>query len=571
MNRLAAATGLAPQESAAAYRALCAHDARFDGHWFVGVTSTRIYCRPVCRVKTPVRANCRFFRNAALAEAEGFRPCLRCRPELAPGLALVDSAEVLALHAARRLTRAAREGECLSMPALAAELGVTDRHLRRIFRSAHGVSPLDYLGTQRLLQAKQLLTDTDWPIAEVATASGFSSLRRFHAAFAARYRLQPTRWREGARPTGSPARSASGELRLRLAFRPPYDRAGVLHFLQRRAVPGLEDMHSLDGGGLRWCRSLAVQHEGRTLAGWIGVELPADQAWLMATLSDGLAPALGKVAQRLREAFDLDADPAAIDAALAGLPVQPPAGLRMVGSVDGFEAAVRVVLGQQVSTAAARTLTARLVRAMGEPLTPSCGGVQWLFPTPRALHEASVDRFLAVGLVRQRALAIQALARLVLDDEQALRPGAPVEAVRRRLLDLPGIGPWTVELIVQRALGWPDAFPAHDLGVLQALGPPEGRCSPATALARAEAWRPWRSYAMAGLWRGLDPPAEPARPRPIVPPPTPTDAAAHAQTAPDRSPAAHASPGHAARPDAAGRHGTGPGRRLVRRAAPPPR
>lgn len=532
----------------AAYAALLAHDARFDGHWFVGVTTTGIYCRPVCRVRPPLQPHCRFFRNAALAEQAGFRPCLRCRPEQAPGLSRVDSSGVLARHAARRLVQAVREGEPLPLPALAAELGVTDRHLRRIFQAEHGVSPMDFLGTQRLLQAKQLLTDTDWPVTTVALASGFASLRRFHAAFAQRYRLQPTRWRRTARPAADGDveghASAGGMLELSLAYRPPYDQAGTLHFLSRRQVAGVEALaDSSSGHGPLWRRTLALDHEGERRQGWIEIGFAADADRLTLRVSSGLAAALGKVIQRVRDAFDLDADPHAVGEALRDLPVPPPAGLRLIGSMDGFEAAVRVVLGQQVSVAAARTLTARLVDALGESIETPFAGLSKLFPSARSIADAPAETLGRLGIVRQRVAALQALARAVDEGELRLQPGAPLQATRARLLALPGVGDWTAELIALRALGWPDAFPAGDLGVRQALMPAldasrSRRDDTAFVLAQAEAWRPWRGYAVVALWRGLDPPpgAEPDSARTAPPRPAPLSPSPQGHAMPLRTP-----------------------------------
>ena len=249
----------------AAYLALKTHDARFDGRLFVGVTSTGIYCRPVCRVRTPLRRNCLFFANAASAERGGFRPCLRCRPELAPGLSLADSSQVLAQQAARLIEQAARSGLDPYLPDIAARLGVTDRHLRRIFGQVHGVTPIDYLSTQRLLLAKQLLTDTDMPVTQVALASGHASLRRFNAAFLQRYRMNPSALRKQAPRAPAPtARARDNAPSLRLAYRPPYDIDGVMRFLARRALPGVE---AVDGLELR--RTLRWPHQDQWLQGWL--------------------------------------------------------------------------------------------------------------------------------------------------------------------------------------------------------------------------------------------------------------------------------------------------------------
>jgi AraC family transcriptional regulator of adaptative response / DNA-3-methyladenine glycosylase II len=484
-----------------AYRAIVAHDARFDGRLFIGVTSTGVYCRPVCRVRTPMRRNCRFFANAPSAEAAGFRPCLRCRPELAPGLALVDSPQVLAQHAARMLDAAAREGHDIALPEVAARLGVTDRHLRRIFAAAHGVTPIDYLTTQRLLLAKQLLTDTDLSMADVALAAGFGSQRRFNAAFVERYRLAPTALRK-ARDEGTDSRrraaravaGAPGPM-LRLAYRPPYDVAGVISFFAARSVAGVE---AVDAATLTLRRTLAWQHQGQRIAGWLAGRFVPERNEIVVTVAPALAPALGGVVQRLRQGLDLDADPAAIDAALASLPGAP--GLRVPNGMDGWEIAARVILGQQVTVAAARTLTARLVERFGEPIATPFADLTRLFPSAAKIARASAEDIGTLGIVRQRVGALQALAREVAGGRVELHRGAPLEATLDALRALPGIGEWTVQLIAMRALAWPDAFPASDIGVMNAMGTRDVK----EVSARAEAWRPWRSYAVMRLWQSLE-------------------------------------------------------------------
>jgi AraC family transcriptional regulator of adaptative response / DNA-3-methyladenine glycosylase II len=496
----------------AAWRALTARDPRFDGRLFVGVTTTGIYCRPVCRVRTPLRRHCRFFAQAAAAERAGFRPCLRCRPELAPGWSTVDAPRALAAEAARLIDRAVAEGEALPIPTLAARLGITDRHLRRIFQAAHGVSPGDWLGTRRLLLAKQLLTDTDLPITQVALASGFRSLRRFHAAFAERYRLQPGALRravvapgpaEGSRGTRAPTGPVDG-VTVRLAYRPPYDVAGVLHLLHRRALAGQE---AVDLGARRWRRTLGWRDGDRRLAGWIDARFLDDRPVVAVTVSASLVSVLPRVLQRVREALDLDADPAAIETALADLPAPPVAGIRVPGAVDGFEAAARVVLGQQVTVAAARTLAHRLQQAFGEPVDTPWADLDRRFPDAATLAAASPDAIGQLGIVRQRVGALQAVSRAVTAGDLALHPGAPLAPTLDVLRSLPGVGEWTAQLIALRALAWPDAFPASDLGVLVALtGPLQGRRDAAAAEALSQAWRPWRAYAVMRLWRGLDPP-----------------------------------------------------------------
>lgn len=471
----------------AAYLALKARDARFDGRLFVGVTSTGIYCRPVCRVRTPRRENCRFFDTRAQAEAASFRPCLKCRPEIAPGLSAMDSSRSLADDAARRIEHAVHAGEASSLPAIAARLGVTDRHLRRIFQAAHGVTPHAYLTTQRLLLAKQLLTDTALPVTQVALASGFVSLRRFNAAFAEHYRLTPSRLRlEGRMPAdGTP---------LRLAWRPPYDTEAVLGFFARRQVAGVEQVD-----GLEIRRTLGWAQGGERTTGWLAARFVPERCEVHLSVSPSLAPVLGGVLQRVRQALDLDADPARIDAALATIPGAR-AGTRLPGSFDGFETALRVVLGQQVTVKAARTLVQRVVDRFGTPVDTPWPGLTHVFPDAATIAAADPEVIGKLGIVRQRVKALQALAAAVAEGRLELHPAAPLGQTLDALRALPGIGEWTAQVIAMRALAWPDAWPASDIGLMNALGTRD----PKTVAARAEAWRPWRAYAVMALWHRLE-------------------------------------------------------------------
>lgn len=469
----------------AAYRALRSHDVRFDGRLFVGVTSTGIYCRPVCRVRTPRAEHCRFFGSAAGAEHAGFRPCLRCRPEQAPGLSRVDSAQVLAGEAARLLDAAAHRGEPLPLTTLAERLGVTDRHLRRIFQAAHGVSPLGYLQTRRLLLAKQLLTDTRLPVGDVALAAGFGSPRRLHAALSTHYRLSATALRRtGVRTTDA--------LVFHLGYRPPYDVAGVLRFLSQRAIDGLEAVQ-----GDTWLRTLAVGGRSGWLSGWLTARFEPERQRVRLTLAPSLGPVAGGVLQRVRQALDLDAEPALIDPVLARLPCPPVPGLRVPNGVDGFETAVRVVLGQQITVAAARTLVRRLVDRFGAPLATPFEALQRCFPSPQVIAEADPETLGRLGIVRQRVRALQALAVELQAGRLVLDTSAPLVPTLAALQALPGIGEWSAQLIALRALAWPDAFPASDIGLLNALG----HRDVAAARSAAEAWRPWRGYAVMRLWQ----------------------------------------------------------------------
>ena len=496
-------------ESDACYLAMKTHDARFDGSFFTAVTSTGIYCRPVCRVKLPRRENCRFFRHAAQAEAEGFRPCLRCRPELAPRAAswsTEDASRILALQAARLIDEPdAWSEEGPGAAQIAARLGVSDRHLRRIFEAQFGVSPLQYLQTRRLLAAKQLIADTRLPMTQVALASGFASVRRFNAAFLEHYGLNPSALRRAGG-----AESGEGKaIEVRLGFRPPYDVGAMLGFFARRALRGVELASTADGKQpakgstptfVRLARTLRVQQGGQVHAGWLQLRFDMEREQMLLSVSDSLAAVLPIVISRARAMLDLDAEPMAINAALhEAFPHGD--GLRVPGTVDGFELAVRAVLGQQVTVAAARTLGSRLVEAFGEAIATPIEGLDRLFPTPAALAAASGDALGKLGIVRQRQAALQAIAREVAGGRLALHAGADVPSTIAALQALPGIGAWTAQYIAMRALRWPDAFPAGDVALQKALGVSTERA----ASQASQAWRPWRSYAVLRAWHAPAP------------------------------------------------------------------
>ncbi|MGI9217694.1 MAG: Ada metal-binding domain-containing protein [Hydrogenophaga sp.] len=493
----------------ARYRALCSHDARFDGRLFVGVTSTGIYCRPVCRVRTPRRENCRFFDHAAQAEQAGFRPCLRCRPELAPlqrHWSTEDASAILAQQATRWLDDPAHwsdEGDATpAMERLSARLGVSSRHLRRVFEAQLGVSPLQYLLTRKLLTAKQLLADTSLPIAQVAQSSGFASLRRFNAAVAEHYGLNPSQMRRRAEP------DRDRTLRpVAMTWCPPYDASAMLRFLGDRHLPGVECVDS--GPALTLVRTVRLQHAGRIHTGWFTARLEPDAHRLCLSVSDGLHLALPALIWRVRALFDLDADPHAINALLhADFPAGD--GLRVPGALDGFELAVRAVLGQQISVAAARTLAARLAERLGEPIETGHPQLTRLFPDAEALASVEPQVLGELGIVRQRQAALQALARAVLTGMVDLDAGADTERTLQTLVALPGIGPWTAQYIAMRALRWPDAWPVGDVALTQALGLPDHRSAAAhrTAQQRSQHWRPWRSYAVIRAWSGAHIPQE---------------------------------------------------------------
>ncbi|MEO5695722.1 MAG: Ada metal-binding domain-containing protein, partial [Burkholderiaceae bacterium] len=418
-------------DDSAAYQVITARDARFDGRLFVGVTSTGIYCRPICRVRTPLRRNCRFFATPAQAEAAAFRPCLKCRPEIAPGAGLpwsvMDASATLARQAADALDTHAAGADTPSLASIAARLGVSDRHLRRIFQAEHGVTPLQYLQTRRLLLAKQLLTDTRLPVTQVALASGYRSLRRFNAAFVESYRMSPSRLRGEA---DDPAFDGEAALTVKLAYRAPYDAPSLLRFLAQRAIPGVEAVE-----GRRVRRSLRAGSVAPQ-AGWIEAEFDLAAPIVRLRFAPALAGASGRVVVAARRWLDLDAVPQTIDAALANLPGGP--GLRLPGSLDAFELAVRAILGQQVTVAAARTLARRVVERFGAALATPWDDVSRSFPPPAALAEAPVERLAELGIIRARAGAIQAIAQAWPEIAPLLAPRARPEPLIERLCALSG-------------------------------------------------------------------------------------------------------------------------------------
>ncbi|MES2459087.1 MAG: DNA-3-methyladenine glycosylase 2 [Armatimonadota bacterium] len=465
------------------YQALLTHDDRFDGVFFVGVSTTGIYCRTVCPARTPQRERCRFYPSAAAAERAGFRPCLRCRPELAPGNARIDAISRLASAVAGHIEDGALTAGTVTD--LASEMRISDRHLRRVTLSAFGVSPIELAQTQRLLLAKRLLTDTTLPVTEVAYASGFSSLRRFNALFRERYRLNPTDLRRAREPVTLPE-----AIVCEIAYRPPLDWDALLQFLGARAVGGVEAVE-----GRRYLRAVAWKQ----YRGWITSEPSQRKSTLSVTLSSSLAPVLLPILARLKRLFDLNAEPRQIASHLGPLAQSHP-GLRVPGAFDGFETAVRAILGQQVSVRAATTLAGRLAAAFGEPIQTPYASLFCLPPTAERIASAQVEAITALGITKARAHSILALARVVSDGSIVLEPGSDVEDTMARLKTLPGIGDWTAQYIAMRALCWPDAFPHTDLGIYKALG----ESNPKRVLARAEAWRPWRSYAVMHLWKSLE-------------------------------------------------------------------
>lgn len=476
----------------ACYEALRSKDARFDGKFFVGVSSTGIYCRSVCKAKLPKRANCTFFETAAQAEAAGYRPCLQCRPESAPGMAPVDSERALARRAARLLKEDCDSS--FNMASFAGKLGYTDRHLRRAFIEEFGVSPNQYLQTCRLLLAKQLLQSTDLPIAQVTSAAGFGSQRQFNTAFKKHYGLVPSSMRRRRAGTDDP-----NAIELELAYRPPFAWDRLLAFLELRAIPGVEAV--VDGAYWRTARISCV--EGDEASGWISVRPDVEHDRAIVTVSTSLLGALPQVIGRVRHQFDLDCDPKSIALGLDGFAKRFPQnfliGTRLPGCFDAFEMCVRAILGQQISVKGASTLAGRVARSLGRPIETPVEGLAFTFPSASdivALGDAGEDELGSLGIVGARCRTICRLADELASGALDLGYGADPESTIPALEALPGIGPWTAQYIAMRATGYPDAFPSTDLGVKKALDPLSKREIEDVA----EGWRPWRSYATMSLW-----------------------------------------------------------------------
>ncbi|HZD37852.1 MAG TPA: AlkA N-terminal domain-containing protein [Actinomycetes bacterium] len=475
-------------------RALASRDARFDGHFFIAVTSTGVYCRPICPAQTPKPENVCFYRFAAAAEAAGFRACRRCRPDASPGSAEWNVRADLVARALRLIAEGVVDAE--GVEGLAARLAVSERHLHRQLVAEVGTGPLALARTRRCQTARVLVEQTALPLTEVAFAAGFSSIRQFNDSMRAAFGRTPTELRRHARRPGAPPLDSRGVLTLRLAYRPPFDAPALLGFLQRRAIAGIEEI-----GGERLRRLLSLPNS----AAIAELEpLPkANQVQLRLRLDD--LRDLGVAVQRCRQWLDLDAEPAAVGEVLGADPVLAPLvdahpGLRVPGAVDAFEMAVRAIIGQRISVAGATTLTGRMVAALGEPLATPDGGLQRRFPTPERLAEADLDR---LGVTKARVAALRALARAVVKGDVELDRGADRARTIAALLALPGVGPWTVAYVAMRALGDPDAFPATDLGLRYALAARGLPTEPRDITDRAERWRPWRAYAIQHLWTSL--------------------------------------------------------------------
>lgn len=477
----------------ACYRAITARDARFDGQFFTAVHSTGIYCRPVCPARTPSSKGVTFFRSAAAASAESYRPCLRCRPELAPAEQYWHSHDAVT----DRLSRFVAEGllDQQGLPAVAEKMGYSERHLRRLYKERWGVSLIEAAQVRRLHLAKQLLQDSKLSITQVAMASGFGSVRRFNTAVSERWGVTPSLFRKQLKAP----QPVSDTVVLKLQFRPPLDWEHLLGFLKARSVPSVE---SVDSSHYRRVVRF-VNEDGIEVFGRLSVCQHSDKE-LRAELSESLLPYLGQLLPRLRRLFDLDANPEAIGAAWQQSSAdvhelwQRWPGTRVPGVWSPFEVAVRAVLGQQISVKAAITLVTRFVERFGVPLpvVEQSEGLTHSFPEPKDLLDANLD---GLGITTRRIATIKALAASFSAGALDFKMGDPKQQYQR-LLDIKGIGPWTASYMAMRGLSDPDAFPAGDLILRRGLiiG---SEFTEKEIEAASQAWRPWRAYAALLLWR----------------------------------------------------------------------
>jgi AraC family transcriptional regulator of adaptative response / DNA-3-methyladenine glycosylase II len=480
----------------ACYRALQARDPRFDGRFFTAVRTTGIYCRPICPARLPKLENVVFYRSALAAQQAGFRPCLRCRPESSPELAAWRGTSRTVSRGLALIAEGALDDDG-TVGALACRLGVGERQLRRLFREHIGASPIAIAQTRRVLFARQLIHETRMSMVDVALAAGFGSLRRFNQTFRVLYGRPPSKLRRGRSDSPTGGREGSA-ITLHLTFVPPYDWPAMIEFLAARAIPGVEVVEPD-----RYSRTVEIDDR----RGTIDVGLAPGDSALAATIRFPNVRALPSIVGRIRRVFDLGADVVMIERQLSEDPlmaslVAARPGLRLPGGWDGFELAVRAVLGQQVTVAAARQLAGRLVRSHGTPLGDDGSGARpgltTAFPRPETLAGADLA---ILGMPRPRAASISGLAAAAAGDPDLFAPDRDLATAVARLVTLPGIGEWTAQYIAMRAIREPDAFPAADVGILRAMTGSDGvRPTPAAVLARAEAWRPWRAYAAQHLW-----------------------------------------------------------------------
>ncbi len=467
-------------------RARLSRDARFDGKFFIGVKGSGVYCRPICPAPTAKEKNVRYFSTAAAAAEAGFRPCLRCRPEASPATPAWCGTSNTVSRALRLIGETGLEGG--GVEALAERLGIGSRHLRRLFLKHLGATPTAVAHTRRLHFAKKLIDETNLPMSQVAIASGFGCVRRFNAAIQKTYKRTPTRIRRLVRPAAS---QPENEYLFLLRFRPPYHWNGMLAFLAKRAIPGVE---AVEQGTYRRSISLSGRH------GYFEVSLAERMDALAVRIQFPDPCSLFFIVERIRAMFDLGADWVDIARTLKSDPalterVRSAPGLRVPGCWDGFELATRAIVGQVISVASATAIAGRIAKKFGKPFT-GAGKLTHLFPTPEVLASADLS---SVGLTKARAETIRTLARVVRDGRIRFEGIVETDDFLARLCEISGIGTWTAQYVAMRALGEPDAFPAGDLGLLHTLNLTNSR----ELERRSEAWRPWRAYATMYLWNGF--------------------------------------------------------------------
>lgn len=493
------------------YQAILANDKRFDGVFFVAVKSTGIYCRPICKVKAPLLKNCTFYKSAPLAESHGYRPCLRCRPELAPGYSEFEQdSEIvkLTIQSFEQLNFGPQAvKKCASM------IGISSRHLSRVFKEKLGVSPMDYIMTKRLLMAKRLLTDTHLKITDIALASGFGSLSRFNTAFKKHYTLTPSAMRKS-----SFASSNTEGIMIQLTYRGDYPIDKVLHFLKHRAIKGVEHV-----AGHVYMRSIKITHDKTSYKGWLHITFDPNHQKVLCLISESLLMVLHIVVAKIKRVFDLDFDPSL-------LPDGIDPATRIPGSFDAFEMSTRAILGQQITVKAAHTIAGRVATCLGEPIKTPWAEINTLFPDPSvfvALGDEAQNTLGTLGVIKTRTRAIQALATEIVEGRVSFEHVHDVNKLKNDLMAIKGIGQWTADYLTMRALSWPDIFLQGDVGVRHALqnqlvdedGHLVYNLDKVTskqmtkitlqkqfekyALKEAEIFSPWRSYYTFALWNSL--------------------------------------------------------------------
>jgi len=472
------------------YRALQTRDKRFDGKFFTGVLTTGIFCRPICPARTPKKQNCQFYPTAAAAMDAGLRPCLRCRPEAAPGSPAWNGVATTVARALRLIDDGVLDE--MGVHGLAERLGVSTRHLSRLFAEHLGASPFSVARSQRILLAKKLISETDLPLSQIAIHSGFNSVRRFNDALKKTYRRTPSELRRNA----SAAPTEIDSIKIKLAYRPPYAWNQVSGFLQTRAIPGVEEVGP-------WGYRRSIRLGGKPSIVEAIPDTTSDQLKVKFTLND--VGSLQSAVNKIRVLFDLDVDCEPIHQQFSADPilvkhVKKNPGLRVPGAWDVFELSVRAILGQQISVAAASTFAGRLVQKFGHPLKVSVPtSTTHLFPLPEELANEDLT---VIGLPRKRAESITGLARGFPNTMIKIDRARSLEEVEQVLCQLPGIGPWTAQYIAMRALGYPDAFPVGDLGLIRSLKALNPKADSNALSKHAEHWRPWRAYAAMHLWTG---------------------------------------------------------------------